>query len=137
MYTCTLVVFILWTVGVLMVRPYKREVYNNLEAVLGTYTAILLILPMYYYVSELKGSPRHIALVYVTGFTPGVLYIFYTLVRVLQLCGCHAKLKQFTYRSWSTGMQHFPYIRANRKNQGYMSIGDLPPPLQGNGGTAT
>ena len=136
-YTCTLVVLILWTVGGLMVRPYKRELYNILEAVLGTYITFLLILPMYYYVRELKGYPRQLALLYIVVFTPGILHILYMFVGVLQMCGCHVKLKQFAYKSLSTGRQHFPFIRANREGQGYMSIGDLPPPLQRNEDTAS
>ena len=36
--TCSVVVIILWTVGGLILRPYRRELHHILEAVLGTYT---------------------------------------------------------------------------------------------------
>ena len=88
-----IVVFILWTVGGLMVRPYKQELYNVLEAVLGTYITFLLVLPMYYYVSRLKGYPQPIALLYIVVFTPSVLHVLYIFVGVFQMCGCHVKLK--------------------------------------------
>ena len=117
-------------IGGLILRPYKQELFNLLEAVLGTYSTFLLALLMYYHVSKLNGSPQNIALGYITLFAPGVLYLLYVFLSVLQLCGCHMKVKDFVYRSFSAARQRFPFIKADR-GQGYMPIGLLPPPLKG------
>ena len=94
-FTCTLIGLILWTVGGLMLRPYKRELYNVFEAVLGTYNAILIAaMAQLYYTSELKGSLHFL---FILGFflvAPGVLYLLLAILRFFKLCRCHLRVRQ-------------------------------------------
>ena len=51
----SIVIFVLWSVGCLMFKPYKRELHNVLEAILSTYYVFANLLVMYFYVLVLKG----------------------------------------------------------------------------------
>ena len=120
-YTCTLIVFILWTVGGLMVRPYKRELFNILEAILGTYSAFLVVVVLYYYIRELKGAPEHIGLLFFTIVTPGLLFLVYSIMHIFQLCGCHVRMWKLLLWLQSVAYRCFRCL-PQWDYQGYMSI---------------
>ena len=79
-----------------MLRPYKQELHNIVEATLGTYGAFVIVVFMYYHETKLKESYYNISLLYITIFTiylylPGILYFLYICIYVLKLCGCHVE----------------------------------------------
>ena len=82
----------LWAVGVLMFRPYKRELHNILEAILSTYYVFANLLVLYCYVQLLKYPIQHFSATIIVLLTPGILFGVYVLVQVLMYCGCHTKL---------------------------------------------
>ena len=82
----------LWSVVVLMFRPYKRELYNILEAILSTYYVFANLLVLYFYVQLLKYPIQHFSATIIVLLTPGILFGVYVLVQVLMYCGCHTKL---------------------------------------------
>ena len=55
----SIVIFVLWAVGVLMFKPYKRELHNVLEAILSTYYVFASLLLLFFYVLLLKGTPQY------------------------------------------------------------------------------
>ena len=97
-HACCTVIVILWTVGGLILRPYRREMHNLLEAISGTYIAFIFLLNTYYfYTTKLHPSSQNISLSYVLYFinvTPGLLFLLYSIVHILRLCGCHSRLRQ-------------------------------------------
>ena len=131
-FVCSVVVFMLWTVGGLVLRPYKRERFNNLEATLGTYIVLLNLLYLYHYITVLKGSPLSPLTLYISLMTPGLLFalyaFFHTIVRILQLCGWHIKLGQLFRQLCSTLHIRYPF---SEDRQGYLPIENnspSPPP---------
>ena len=93
MWSISIVMFLLWAVGVLMFKPYKRELHNVLEAILSTYYVFANLLLLCFYVLVLKGTPLY---PYFAGIiilvTPGILFGVHVLVQVLRYCGCYTKL---------------------------------------------
>ena len=87
-----IVIFVLWSVKVLLFRPYKRELHNILEAILSTYYVFGNLMILYFYVLLLKGT-LHVYIGHIIVLlTPGVLFGINILVQGFRQCGCHTKL---------------------------------------------
>ena len=101
------VIFLLWSVGGLMLKPYKRELHNVLEAILSTCCVIVNLLTLYLYVLLLKDLSAGIIIL----VTPGILFGVHVLVRVLMHCGCHTKLFSHLRMLYKSASEHAPILK--------------------------
>ena len=108
----SVVIFVLWSVGCLMFKPYKRELHNLLEAILSTYCAFANLLVMYFYVLVLKGTGQYTIAGIIVLVTPGILFGVYVLVQVLMYCGCHTtKLFSHLRMVYESASEHAPILK--------------------------
>ena len=105
------VIFLLWTVVGLMLKPYKRELHNVLEAILSTYYVIANLLIQYLFVSFLKDNTRDLSAGIIILVTPGILFGVYVLVQVLMYCGCHTKLFSRLQMLYESASEHAPILK--------------------------
>ena len=57
-WSISAVIFLLWTFGGLMFKPYKRELHNVLEAILSTYYVFVNLVILYLYILFLKDTSQ-------------------------------------------------------------------------------
>ena len=107
----SIVIFVLWAVGVLMFKPYKRELHNILEAILSTYYAFTNLLVMYFYVLLLKGTGQYTIAGIIILVTPGILFGVHVFVQVLTYCGCHTKLYSRLRMLYKSASEHAPILK--------------------------
>ena len=108
----SIVIFVLWAVGVLMFKPYKRELHNVLEAILSTYYVFASLLLLFFYVLLLKGTPQYPYFAGITILvTPGILFGVHVLVQVLMHCGCHTKLFSCLRMLYKSASEHAPILK--------------------------
>ena len=111
-FLISIVIFILWSVGCLMFKPYKRELHNLLEAILSTYYAFANLLVIYFYVLVLKGTGQYPSASIIILVTPGILFGVYVLVQVLRYCGCHTtKLFSRLRMLYKSASEHAPILK--------------------------
>ena len=111
--TCSIciVISVLWAVGVLMFKPYKRELYNVLESILSTYSAFCNLLFMYFFVLLLKGTEQYPSANIIILVTPGILFGVHVLVQVIMHCGCHTKLFSRLRVLYKSASEHAPILK--------------------------
>ena len=111
----SIVIFVLWSVGCLMFKPYKRELHNVLEAILSTYYVFANLLVMYFYVLVLKGTEQYPSAGVIVLVTPGILFVIHVLVQVLMYCGCHnTKLFSRLRMLYESASEHASILKSNR-----------------------
>ena len=110
-FSVSIVIFVLWTVGCLMFKPYKRELHNVLEAILSTYYVFANLLLLCFYVLLLKGTPQYPFASITILVTPGILFGVHVLVQVLMYCGCHTKLFSCLRMFYKSASEHAPILK--------------------------
>ena len=103
------VIFILWTIGCLMLKPYMRELHNILEAILGTYYIFVNLLVLYLYVLFLRDTTQDLSATIIILVTPGMLFAVNVLVQVLRYCGCHTKLFSRLRMLYESASEHLKW----------------------------
>ena len=110
-FSVSIVIFVLWTVGCLMFKPYKRELHNVLEAILSTYYVFANLLLLCFYVLLLKGISQYPFASITILVTPGILFGVHVLVQVLMYCGCHTKLFSCLRMFYKSASEHAPILK--------------------------
>ena len=111
MCSVSILIFVLWSLVVLMFRPYKRELHNILEAILSAYYVFVNLMMLYIYVLLLKNIPRYLLASIVILLTPGILFGAHALVKVLMYCGCHTKLFCCLHKLYESICKHAPILQ--------------------------
>ena len=112
----SIVIFVLWSVVVLMFRPYKRELHNILEAILSTYYVFANLLALYFFILVLKGTSQYLLTGIIVLLTPGILFGVYVLVQVLMYCGCHTKLFNRLHVLYESASEYVPLLKRSGIN---------------------
>ena len=100
------VILVLWSVGVLLFQPYKRELHNVLEAILSTCYVIANLLISYLYVLFLKDNTQDLSAGIIILVTPGILFGVHVLLQVLMYCGYHTKLFSCLRMLYESASEH-------------------------------
>ena len=107
------VIFLLWSVGCLMFKPYKRELHNVLESILSTCYVFVNLVILYLYILFLKDTSQNqnIPAGIITLVTPGILFGVHVFVQVLMHCGCHTKLFSRLKMLYESASEHTPILK--------------------------
>ena len=107
------IILLLWTIVVLMFRPYKKELHNILEAILSAYYVIASLLTLYINVLVLESPVQHLSAGIIVLLTPGILFGMHILVQVLMRCSCLAKLFNRLKTLYESAGEHIPLLKTD------------------------
>ena len=114
----TLVMCLLWSVGGLIVRPYKNEFHNILEAILSCCYAIGCVLILHNYFLQLKGYAHRSTISVILLLAPLVMFGVHIISQILVRSGCHTKILSQLHMLYESTCEYLSWNNATSNNVG-------------------